>query len=143
MAEDGEDRDYNAGLWIGGRPVQYFISTDADGVRVELVDGSVALVPHTNPDVDRLKVLPSKTPARIVPTVVTLAQARSLLRRQNLLDVVETAITGSGNAEMIDAWVYGNGLSRDSDMLRVLAKVLGFTDTQIDDLFCAAAEIEY
>lgn len=76
-------------------------------------------------------------------TEVTLAQARTALRRAGILNAVDAAIRNSGNAEMLDAWEYGNTLHRNSPMLKVMATALSLSDSQVDQLFKDAAAIHY
>ena len=143
MEEENNVPGYNAGLWIGGRLVTHVISSTAGGTLVRLDGGGSALIPSGHPDIDRTLQLPTETLVPVVPSEVTLAQARTVLRRSGLLDTVDAAIRNSVNAEMIDAWDYGNGLSRDSAMLQVMAASLGLTSEQIDELFLQASQITY
>lgn len=141
--EENNDPGYNAGLWIGGRLVTHVISSTAGGTLVRLEGGGSALIPPEHPDAVLAMSFPTEVSVPVVPSEVTLAQARTLLRRAGLLATVDPAIRNSGNAEMVDAWDFGNGLSRNSDMLQVMAGALNLNSEQVDQLFRDAAAITY
>ena len=84
------------------------------------------------------KLLP---PIITVPQDVTLAQARAALMAANLFTKVDTFVKGSGNALAIMAWEYTNTVSRTGSLVKLLAPQLGMTDTDLDNLFIAAAKI--
>jgi len=92
---------------------------------------------ETAPDVQTFKVPP-------VPVVVEMAQARLALLQAGLLDTVEQAIaagTGpAGRAAQIE-WQFRARVSRSSPIVVSLAKSLGLTAQQLDNLFTAAAAL--
>lgn len=143
MENENDDKGYDAGLWVAGKQATHLLSTTEAGTLVYLHGGCSALIPPNHPDSDRALKLPLKVLPPRVPLEVTLSQARTLLRREGLFDLVNDAIHGSGNSEMVDAWEYGNGLSRDSAILIALAGALGLNDDDIDRMFIAAAAIHH
>ena len=77
---------------------------------------------------------------RSIPKVVSRFQAKAALAQAGLLDQVEAAISG-GDAITKLAWEEAVEYHRESPMIEGLAKSLGLTDDQIDDLFIAAGQI--
>lgn len=73
-----------------------------------------------------------------VPASVTPRQARLALAGANLLDDVETAIDGMGQAARIE-WDYALEIRRDSPLVAALAPILGLSDETIDAMFTQAA----
>ena len=76
----------------------------------------------------------------IVPTEVTMRQARLALLGAGLLDTVETAILAAGPAAKIE-WEYAQEVQRASGLVPAMAIALGMTEAQIDALFVTAATL--
>lgn len=68
-------------------------------------------------------------------------QGRMALSDAGLLAGVEAAITAADEKTKV-AWEYALEWKRTSPMIVALATALNMTDTQVDDLFKAAAQIE-
>jgi hypothetical protein len=101
----------------------------ADGAIGDLWDGATFIKPPV--------VIP-------VPSVVTMRQARIALLGAGLLAQVQTSVDGMTGAEGEAArieWEYAADLKRDHGLVVALAAALGLTETQIDELFIAAAGI--
>lgn len=86
------------------------------------------------------KIVPYEPPPTVVPSVITMRQARLALHGSGLLDDVEAAVTAADKAAQIE-WEYASELHRDWPTLVGLAAALGLTDAQIDDLFIAASQL--
>jgi hypothetical protein len=78
------------------------------------------------------------------PKVVSMRQARLALLNAGLLSTVNTAVaamTGdAGEAARIE-WEYATEVNRDKELVQSLALALSLTETQLDDLFTAAAAL--
>lgn len=72
------------------------------------------------------------------PVVVTMRQARLALLDANLLDAVETALSGAPRAAQIE-WEFAATVERSSPTVELLAGVLGLDDEALDVLFADAA----
>lgn len=87
------------------------------------------------------EVLP---PPPEVPQSVTMRQARLALHAAGLLTSVDVAIAAMSEPEKTAAqitWEYAQSVDRGFGMVPTLAAALGMTETQIDDLFIAAAQL--
>jgi hypothetical protein len=75
---------------------------------------------------------------------VTMRQARLALLQAGMLSTVNAAVAGmagaAGEAARIE-WEYSQEVQRDKALVKALAPVLGMTDTQLDNLFIAAAAL--
>lgn len=79
-----------------------------------------------------------------VPQSVTMRQARLALYAAGLLTSVDAAIAGMTEPDKTTAqitWEFAATVERQFGMVPQLAAALGMTDTQIDDLFIAAASL--
>ncbi len=78
-----------------------------------------------------------------VPVQVTNFQARAVLLAAGLFDRVDAAIKAQPKASAAyQAWEYANDITRNGTLVNSMAEALGFTATQLDDLFRQAATIE-
>lgn len=76
-----------------------------------------------------------------VPTAITPLQGRLALKRAGLLESVESAIV-QANGETQIWWEYATLWHRTHSLLNALAKSLGLTSQQVDELFIVAGAIE-
>lgn len=80
----------------------------------------------------------------IVPTSVTMMQARLAMLSAGLLDKAQDALDAmegdEGKAARIQ-WQYASEVRRDWPLVASLQTGLGLTDTQVDQLFITAAAI--
>lgn len=77
-----------------------------------------------------------------VPATITQRQVRLILLKNNMLDQVDAAITNSTAAnakELQISWQYASEVARNSSFITSMAGALGLTDSQVDDMFRAAA----
>ena len=85
-------------------------------------------------------IVPYIPPPPVVPSVVSMRQARLALYGAGLLDDVEAAVASSTKDVQIE-YEYSSELRRDWPTLVLLAGALGLTDKQLDDLFMQAATL--
>ena len=80
----------------------------------------------------------------VVPTVVSMRQARLALLGAGLLATVNAAVAAmpgaAGEAARIE-WEYSGEVHRNKALVQALAPVLGLNDAQLDALFVAAAAL--
>ncbi len=79
------------------------------------------------------------TPA-VVPTVVTMRQARLALLQSGLLSTVNAAVAGADEATKI-AWEFSSEVQRSNPLVATLTAALSLTGEQLDDLFTLAATL--
>lgn len=77
------------------------------------------------------------TPVAIVPTTVSMRQARLALLQSNLLDAVNTAIAAGGEADKI-TWEYATEVNRSDALVQNMAIALQLSEAQLDELFTLA-----
>lgn len=83
-------------------------------------------------------------PAPLVPQEVTAGQAQAALLQAGLLDDVEALINDPNTDRMFKiAWAKALTFKRDSYTLQTLAELVPLTQAQLDELFIAAAQIEF
>jgi hypothetical protein len=83
-------------------------------------------------------------PSAIVPQAVTMRQARLALLAAGVLGDVQTAITAMDEPARTVAqitWDYSTEVQRQNGLVSQLAPALGLTESQVDDLFIAAAQL--
>lgn len=80
-------------------------------------------------------------PPAPIPQIVSRFQARAALYGAGLLPSVETAIAAADPLVQM-AWVDAQEFRRDSPTILAMAGALGLTDTQVDELFTAASQIQ-
>jgi hypothetical protein len=80
----------------------------------------------------------------IVPTVVTMRQARLALLSQGLLSNVDAAIAALPEPDKSAAaieWEYSQTVERNRPFVSLLGAALGLNDAQLDSLFTLAATL--
>lgn len=75
-----------------------------------------------------------------VPTTLTIRQAKLVLLAAGLLDDVDAAVAGADRATQIE-WEFSTEVRRDWPTLVAMATALGMSDSQLDDLFVAGAQL--
>jgi len=83
-------------------------------------------------------------PPPSIPQSVTMRQARLALHAAGLLTLVDAAIASMPEPDKTAAqitWEFAQTVDRQFGMVPQLAAALGMTETQIDDLFIAAAKL--
>jgi hypothetical protein len=86
------------------------------------------------------KIVPYVPQPPVVPTVVSMRQARLALYGAGLLDQVN-ALVASSTPDVRIEFEYATELRRDWPTLVALAAGLGLTDAQIDNLFIQASQL--
>lgn len=81
-----------------------------------------------------------KDPSVMVPDRVSPYQARMALENAGLLTTVNSMVSAA-NTQVQLSWTYSNEIHRESPFIVALGSQLGLTNTQIDQLFIAAAQI--
>lgn len=106
---------------------------DEDGIsRMSML---ASLVP------DGAEILPYVAPPAGVPAAVTMRQARLALLGAGLLPKVQAAIAALPSPQKEAAEIefeYAQEVQRNHGLVPAMAKALGMTESQIDDLFIAA-----
>lgn len=85
---------------------------------------------------------PADIPAPVIPTVVTMRQARLALFEIGQLQNVEAAISGMVEPDKTLAsieWEYAATVDRNSQLVQSLAPALGLSEQDLDNLFTLAA----
>ena len=77
-----------------------------------------------------------------VPAEIANWQARTILDRAGLFDLVDNAVKASGNREIVIAWEKAPNVVRRSAFVSAMAAALGLDDATIDNLFIEGAKIK-
>lgn len=80
-------------------------------------------------------------PSVSVPPVVSRFQARAALYQAGVLSAAETAIQGADMVSQI-AWEDAQEFRRTSPLVSDIAQQIGLSESELDDLFIQAAQIE-
>lgn len=83
-------------------------------------------------------------PVVVVPSSVTMRQARLALHAAGLLGQVETAIDALPEPPQTEArieWDFSSEVFRERDFVKMLGASLGLTSEQMDGLFITAATL--
>ncbi len=75
-----------------------------------------------------------------VPATVTRVQLRLALAARGLLDLVDSAVTLSGDTELSERWGAA-AMERSSPHLAMMAAAMGLSAADIDDIFRAASAL--
>lgn len=123
-----------------------------DIVRVsqqKAMEAQVAL-PPTRPEIVQLAITngwvaqAQAIPTAIVPSAVTMRQARRALLAIGKLDGITTAINALPSPQKEEAlieWEYSSEVQRHNGFVSVLAPSLGLTEEALDQLFIDAAKL--
>lgn len=76
----------------------------------------------------------------VVPSEISVFQAKAVLLEYGLLGIVETFIEGSDDFTKL-AWANATVWRRDSPTILTLASTLELTESQLDEMFIRASEI--
>ena len=76
----------------------------------------------------------------IIPSAVTMRQARLALLQSDLLSQVNTAVAAADEATKI-TWEFSTEVQRGNALVATLTVALGLTEQQVDDLFVLAATL--
>lgn len=79
-------------------------------------------------------------PQNIVPSVVSMRQARLALLQAGLLATVDAAVAAGGEADQI-TWEYATEVDRNSPLVVNMSAALNLSSQQLDNLFTLAATL--
>jgi hypothetical protein len=115
--------------------IGYTRSTDGAWVGPENQEFLAWLAEGNTPD-------PYVPPPPPIPATVTRFQALAILAAGGYLGTIRTYINtlDVNNVQRL-AWENATDWERTSPTLNALAQMLGLTDTEVDDLFIAAAQV--
>lgn len=82
--------------------------------------------------------IPADPVVQVIPSVVTMRQARIALNRAGLLAAVNAAVAAADEETKI-AWEFSTEVQRDFPLVQTLAAALNLTEVQLDELFTQAA----
>lgn len=95
-----------------------------------------------NPDPYVPQPEPDPLEAERAAMKVSRLQARKAMRDAGIFAAVDAAVAASGNDDIQDAWANAIEFRRFSPTILALSAQIGLTDTQLDDLFRAAAAVD-
>jgi hypothetical protein len=101
---------------------------------IEATDGGIGWL------LDGTTLTAPPDPPAVIPSAVSMRQARLALLGADLLDTVDAAINQAGGAAKIE-WEYATTVERDSTLVAGMTAALGLTEQQLDDLFVAAGAL--
>ena len=81
------------------------------------------------------------TPPAVIPSVVTMRQARLALLQAGLLSLVESAIASMESPAAQIEWDYSQEVNREQPLVKQLAEALNLTSDQLDNLFLEASKL--
>lgn len=84
--------------------------------------------------------LPADPVVSVIPSVVTMRQARIALNRADLLASVNAAVAVADEETKI-AWEFSTEVQRNFPLVQTLAAALNLTEAQLDELFTTAAAL--
>jgi hypothetical protein len=84
--------------------------------------------------------LPPVVPEPVIPSVVSMRQARLALLQGGLLEAVNMAVSVGGEADRI-TWEYATEVRREDALVQNLAVGLGLSEVQLDQLFTLASSL--
>lgn len=87
---------------------------------------------------------PADTPPVVIPTEVSMRQARLALFQQGKLSLIQPlidAMTDPQKTATQISWDYATEVHRDDDLVKALSAQLGLTDADLDTLFTLASTL--
>lgn len=93
------------------------------------------LTPITKAQADALRA-----PVPVVPSIISMRQARLALLQSGLLPQVDTAIAAMSDADRID-WQFAQTVERTHPLVATMTAQLNLTTKQLDDLFTLGATL--
>ena len=79
-------------------------------------------------------------PVPVIPTTVSMRQARLALLQVDILDEVNTAIAAGTEADKI-TWEYATEVNRSDALVTNMAAALNLTEQDLDNLFTLASTL--
>lgn len=102
------------------------------------------LIPADAEPISEADAIAIATPPVAPPKRVTMRQARLALHAAGLLHLVDAAIDNLEEPHKTAArieWEYSQEVHRDKQLVVMLAPALGLSETDLDNLFIAAAQL--
>jgi hypothetical protein len=91
-------------------------------------------------------VVAFRNPPPPIPQSVSMAQARQALMDAGLFDAIDNGLNalpdGPTKRKALTFWEYSPTVSRNGELVTMLAAQFGLNDEQLDALFLAATEIK-
>lgn len=84
-------------------------------------------------------VLDPPAPVQVIPTEVTMRQARLALLDAGLLSAVNAAVAAADEQTQI-SWEFSSMVERDNPLVATLTAALGLSESQLNALFLAASQ---
>ena len=84
--------------------------------------------------------LPADVTTSVIPSIVSMRQARLALLQAGLLSTVNAAIAAGGDADKIE-WEYAADVDRNSPLVQNMKAGLNLSDADLDNLFTLAASL--
>ena len=84
--------------------------------------------------------IPASLPTPVLPSVVSMRQARLALHRTGVLPRVTNAIINSSEEDKI-TWEYSTEVNKADPVVQRIAAGLNLTPTELDDLFTLASTL--
>ena len=88
-----------------------------------------AIVPYVAP-----------APEPVIPSIVSMRQARLALLQSGLLSTVSAAIAAGGESDQIE-WEYATEVNRNQPLVQNMKSGLNLSDADLDNLFTLAASL--
>ena len=83
---------------------------------------------------------PADITVTVIPSIVSMRQARLALLQAGLLSTVNAAIAAGGDSDKIE-WEYAADVDRNSPLVQNMKAGLSLTDADLDNLFTLAASL--
>jgi hypothetical protein len=110
---------------------------DADGFALTLQSWPKDARKATQEEIDAIQ---NPSAIQIIPTVVSMRQARLALLQFGVLSQVNLAIANGNDADKI-AWEYATEVRRSDALVTNMATALGLNEASLDSLFSLAASL--
>jgi len=86
------------------------------------------------------EILPADIPAPVIPSIVSMRQARLALLQAGLLSTVNAAIGAGGDADKIE-WEYAAEVNRNTPLVQNMKVGLSLSESDLDNLFTLASTL--
>lgn len=86
------------------------------------------------------EIQPADLPVPVIPSIVSMRQARLALLQAGLLSTVNIAIQAGGEADQIE-WEYATEVNRETTLVQNMKAGLNLTEEDLDNLFTIASTL--
>lgn len=122
-------------------PANKYVLPDDEGFVEFVMSGKHIKSATTEKELIETLAVYNILPPFAVPASVKMWQAKVVLASQGLLDSIDKEIAKQDKSLQL-AWEYASDLSRYSDGMKAMAKIIGLSDEQVDQLFIQAAKVK-